>query len=93
MSRLATRGHRVDVHDALADAADAKVQYGIELLQSLDDVTKPYDCLVAAVSHNEYRALSDEDFARLVVPGGLVADIKSIWRDRALPGNLRRWQI
>ena len=93
VSRLATRGHNVDVHDALADAADAKVQYGIELLQSLDDVTKPYDCLVAAVSHNEYRALSDEDFARLVVPGGLVADIKSIWRDRALPGNLRRWQI
>jgi len=93
VSRLATRGHNVDVHDALADAADAKVQYGIELLQSLDDVTKPYDCLVAAVSHNEYRALSDADFARLVVPGGLVADIKSIWRNRALPGNLRRWQI
>ena len=93
VSRLATRGHNVDVHDALADAADAKEQYGIELLQSLDDVSKPYDCLVAAVSHNEYRALSDADFARLVAPGGLVADIKSIWRDRALPGNLRRWQL
>jgi UDP-N-acetyl-D-galactosamine dehydrogenase len=93
VSRLATRGHRVEVHDALADAADAKAQYGIDLLQSLDEVTRPFDCLVAAVAHDEYRALSDEDFARLVAPGGLVCDVKGIWRARGLPANLRRWQL
>ncbi len=93
MSRLATRGHRVEVHDALADAGDARAQYGIELLQSLDAVSQPYDCVVAAVGHNEYRALSDADFARLVAPGGLVADLKGIWRGRALPKNRRRWEL
>jgi UDP-N-acetyl-D-galactosamine dehydrogenase len=81
------------VHDALADAADAKAQYGIDILQSLDALTEPYDCLVGAVAHDEYRALADADFERLVAPGGLIADIKGIWRQRALPGDRRRWQL
>jgi UDP-N-acetyl-D-galactosamine dehydrogenase len=93
VTRLATRGHRVEVHDALADPADAKAQYGIDILQSLDALTEPYDCLVAAVAHDEYRALADADFERLVAPGGLIADIKGIWRQRALPGDRRRWQL
>ncbi|MEX2298545.1 MAG: nucleotide sugar dehydrogenase [Dongiaceae bacterium] len=93
VTRLATRGHQVAVHDALADAAEAKNFYGIELSDALDAEGAPFDCLVAAVAHNEYRALADEDFLRLVRPGGLVADVKGIWRDRALPGNVRRWQL
>ena len=93
VSRLAMRGHRVDVHDALADPADAKAQYGIDLLQTLDTVDGRYDCLVAAVAHDEYRALADADFRRLVRQGGLVADLKGIWRRRALPGKLHRWQM
>jgi UDP-N-acetyl-D-galactosamine dehydrogenase len=93
VTRLATRGHQVEVHDALADAAEAKSFYGIELYDALDAEGPPFDCLVAAVAHNEYRAFADEDFARLVRPGGLVADVKGIWRDRALPGSIRRWQL
>ncbi|MEX0809289.1 MAG: nucleotide sugar dehydrogenase [Dongiaceae bacterium] len=98
VTRLAMRGHRVEVHDALADAAEAKSFYGIELSDALDAAGdqgggEPFDCLVAAVAHNEYRALADEDFVRLVRPGGLIADVKGIWRDRALPGSVRRWQL
>jgi UDP-N-acetyl-D-glucosamine/UDP-N-acetyl-D-galactosamine dehydrogenase len=93
VTRLATRGHQVEVHDALADAAEAKNYYGIELRDSLDAPGDAFDCLVAAVAHNEYRALADEDFARLVRPGGLIADVKGIWRDRALPASIRRWQL
>ncbi|MDZ4738148.1 MAG: nucleotide sugar dehydrogenase [Rhodospirillaceae bacterium] len=98
VTRLATRGHQVEVHDALADATEAKNFYGIELCDALDATGDagggaPFDCLVAAVAHNEYRALADEDFVRLVRPGGLIADVKGIWRDRALPGNVRRWQL
>jgi UDP-N-acetyl-D-galactosamine dehydrogenase len=93
VTRLATRGHQVEVHDALADAADAKGFYGIDLYDALDAPEEPFDCLVAAVAHNEYRAFADEDFARLIRPGGLIADVKGIWRDRALPGSIRRWQL
>jgi hypothetical protein len=25
--------------------------------------------------------------------GGLVADVKGMWRNQALPGNLLRWQL
>ena len=82
----------------VADATEAKNFYGIELCDALDATGDagggaPFDCLVAAVAHNEYRALADEDFVRLVRPGGLIADVKGIWRDRALPGNVRRWQL
>jgi UDP-N-acetyl-D-galactosamine dehydrogenase len=40
-----------------------------------------------------YAALARADFARLVRPGGLVADIKGMWRKTAFPDGLRRWQI
>ena len=51
-----------------------------------------YDCLIGAVAHDAYRNFTTEDFARLVRPGGLVADIKGMWRDIVLPDGLRRWQ-
>jgi UDP-N-acetyl-D-galactosamine dehydrogenase len=85
---LRTRGHTVDVHDPHADAAEAKASYGLALLSELPDGSA-YDCLVGAVPHAAYRAFS---FAGIVKPGGLVADIKGLWRDIALPEGLRRWQ-
>jgi UDP-N-acetyl-D-galactosamine dehydrogenase len=85
---LQTRGHAVDIHDPHADAAEAKSSYGLSLLSALPNGGS-YDCLVGAVPHAAYRALS---FAGVVKPGGLVADIKGLWRDVALPEGLRRWQ-
>ena len=48
-----------------------------------------YDCLVGAVPHAAYHEFR---FASVLKPGGLVADIKGLWRDVALPEGLRRWQ-
>ncbi len=96
VQRLKKRGHRVDVHDARADADAARDHYGIELLPELPKA-KPgegeYDCLIGAVAHDAYAAFTTEDFARLVRPGGLVADIKGMWRDADLPEGLGRWQL
>jgi len=96
VQRLKKRGHRVDVHDARADADAARDHYGIELLRDLPKA-KPgeggYDCLIGAVAHDAYRNFTTEDFARLVRPGGLVADIKGMWRDADLPEGLGRWQL
>ena len=89
---LRARGCRVRVHDPLADPGDAQEAYGIELLSGLESSPR-YDCVVGAVAHSSYRAFTSETFARLLRPGGLVADIKGMWRDIPLPDGLRRWQL
>ena len=92
IEHLKGRGHAVHVHDPLAPAEEARQLYGIDLCPGLGDVSG-YDCLIGAVAHREYRAFVPEDFARLVRPGGVVADIKGMWRDVVLPEGLRRWQL
>jgi UDP-N-acetyl-D-galactosamine dehydrogenase len=89
---LTQRGHKVTVHDAFADVEEAEAEYGIALAGDLAKL-QGFDALVGAVAHAPYAALAAADFARLVRPGGLVADVKGMWRKAALPENLRRWQI
>jgi UDP-N-acetyl-D-galactosamine dehydrogenase len=89
---LTQRGHKVTVHDAFADVEEAEAEYGIALAGDLAKL-QGFDALVGAVAHAPYAALVAADFARLVRPGGLVADVKGMWRKAALPENLRRWQI
>ena len=42
-----------------------------------------YACVLGAVAHAPYRALSAATFASMLAPGGLVADIKNMWRSAA----------
>jgi UDP-N-acetyl-D-galactosamine dehydrogenase len=95
VQRLRKRGHHVDVHDERANPAAARAEYGIELLADLPagGDGEAYDCLIGAVAHDRYRDFTAADFARLVRPGGLVADIKGMWRATALPDGLGRWQL
>ena len=37
--------------------------------------------------------LTTADFARLVRPGGLIADVKGMWCGVTLPEGLKRWQL
>ena len=89
---LRAHGHRVQVHDPKADPAEAKALYGTELLADIDEA-RDYDCVVAAVAHGGYRAFTSERLARLVRPGGLIADVKGIWRAVPLPDTVKRWQL
>ncbi len=89
---LAQTGARIDIHDPLADADDARHEFGLDLLGTLDGAAG-YDCVVGAVPHREYLALTARDFERLLKPGGMVADIKGMWRSLELPATLRRWQV
>ena len=78
--------------DPLADPAEAAELYGIALRPTLD-IAEPYDCVVGAVPHAEYSALTAESLARLIRPGALVADIKGMWRGLILPEVYRRWVL
>ncbi len=96
ISGLEARGFSVDVHDAHADAAEAKHEYGVKLLDELDSecANGPvYDVIIAAVSHDEYVALQGEQLRGLLKSGGLIADIKAMWRDKIFPADWRRWQL
>ncbi|NKB56215.1 MAG: nucleotide sugar dehydrogenase [Alphaproteobacteria bacterium] len=87
VKHLAAAGHDVAVHDPLADACDARTLYGIELLDILGTA---YDGVVGAVAHNAY---SDINLSDIVVPGGLVADVKGLWRDRTKGDGFRYWSF
>ncbi len=86
------RGHAVDVHDPHADPEAAKAEYGIALLPTLDGAS-PYGAIVGAVPHDEYRSFDADKFGSLLKSGGLVADIKGMWRSASLPPAARRWQL
>jgi len=84
-------GHRVTVHDAIADPEEARHEYGLELLADLS--RGGHDAVVGAVAHTAYAGFAGAELARLAKPGGLIADIKGQWRGLALPDGLRRWEL
>ncbi|MFP6749182.1 MAG: nucleotide sugar dehydrogenase [Alphaproteobacteria bacterium] len=89
---LTDRGHVVVVHDPVADAGEAERLYGIPLLTSLDGQAG-FDAVVGAVRHDYYLTLDAADLAGLVREGGLIADIKGLWRDLDRPSNRDYWQL
>lgn len=90
IERLRALGHDVHVHDPLADAEEAFSEYGVQLETGAPDGC--HDIVFAAVPHQTYRDMPETDIAVLVKDGGLVADLKGIWRDRDL-GDLARWTL
>jgi UDP-N-acetyl-D-galactosamine dehydrogenase len=72
----------------LADASELRNDFGLEL--STPDREK-YDLVVGAVAHADYRNLSDGDLAGMLRPGGTLADVRGMWRDRALDPSIDRW--
>ena len=92
IAALKERGFQVDVHDAFADADEAQQFYGIDLLPSLGDA-KGYHCVIGAVPHEPYCDLGADGIAKLLEDGGLIADIKGMWRNVETPKGYRRWQL
>ena len=92
INELRRLGHAVDIHDPLADLAEAKHEYDVTLLPGLDSA-RDYDCVVGAVPHDAYAVLDGARLAAYLAPDGLVADVKGMWRRVALPAGIRRWQL
>ena len=88
--RLQWLGHDVSVADPLADPDQIEGEHGLKVIQP-DGVR--YDLVVGAVAHQEYRELGDERLAAMVADGGTLADLKGMWRDRALDPAIDRWTL
>jgi UDP-N-acetyl-D-galactosamine dehydrogenase len=89
--RLTWLGHRVTLHDPLADGSEAEHEYGLSL--DRDALQRRYDVVLAAVPHRSYRAMGASSIAALANDGALIADLKGIWRDAPLPPDLDRWSL
>ena len=89
---LKDMGHEVDVHDALANPEEAEDFYGIKLLENLENAGA-YDCVVGAVSHDDYIQFKPETLVSLVKPDGLIIDLKGMWRDVGLGPDVKRREI
>jgi UDP-N-acetyl-D-galactosamine dehydrogenase len=87
--RLQELGHSVEVADPLAEPGDVRREHGFSLIEP----DGSYDLVVGAVAHDGYRELEEERLAALVAPGGTLADIKGIWRDRDLDPAIDRWTL
>lgn len=92
VNALSKLGHSVAIHDPLADPQEAQHEYGVMLSPRLDQLAG-FDAVLAAVPHATYRALDDAALSRLVAPGGLIADLKGLWRGRSLPAGLQYWSL
>jgi UDP-N-acetyl-D-galactosamine dehydrogenase len=72
---LQSYGCRVHVHDPVADAVEARHEYGVDLVPW--DALPRCSALVAAVAHREFRARPVDDFVARLLPGGLYVDVKA----------------
>jgi UDP-N-acetyl-D-glucosamine/UDP-N-acetyl-D-galactosamine dehydrogenase len=89
---LEAAGHSVTVHDPLVDKSEALHEYGLALDSAALDQT--YDVVVAAVAHDQYRAMDHNALQRLVKPGGLLADLKRLWPEIARHNTpFRHWTL
>ncbi len=80
---LQDHGTTVVVADPQADADEVRHEFGLELADL--SVQAPFDALVVAVAHREYRAL-DATALRALVRGErpVIADVKSLYDPAAL---------
>jgi len=76
IAELAGYDAQVDVHDPFADAAEARREYGIELVPQPG--AGQYDAIVLAVAHAPFLALGADGIRAFVKPGGVVFDVKQV---------------
>jgi UDP-N-acetyl-D-galactosamine dehydrogenase len=89
IARLDALGHRVTVHDPLADPAEALREHGVALLDRLPDAR--FDAVLLAVPHRIYRDMSANALAALVKPGGVFGDLANA--HASVPATVRRWRL
>lgn len=79
------------VTDPLANAAETEHEYGISLqpLSELHDL----DVLVLAVNHRQYAGMSIQQLTSMLKPGGLLADVKSVFAPAQIPDAYSYWSL
>jgi UDP-N-acetyl-D-galactosamine dehydrogenase len=71
---LASYGADVRVHDPVADAAEARHEYGVELV-AWDALPRAH-AMVVAVAHDAFKRMAPADVMAKLAPGGVYVDVK-----------------
>jgi UDP-N-acetyl-D-galactosamine dehydrogenase len=78
VAELEAYGIRTLVHDPLAEPSEALAIYNIQL-SSMDEFSG-LDAMVFSVAHGQYRTLTPRECMQMLVPGGCIIDVKSIFK-------------
>jgi len=81
-------GVSVEIVDPYADASEVLEEYGYQLQK---EPSGDYHSIIVAVGHDEYAALNESDFQNMLVPKGIVVDLKGIFRNRI--NQLNYWSL
>ncbi len=85
-------GIKVQVHDPLADPAEAVREYG-ESLTPLEKL-EPAAAVVVAVAHRKYREITMADMGRLLGDSPVLVDVKGIFDpDAVSAAGIRLWRL
>ena len=92
IGELQSFGLEVQVHDPLADAEDARHEYGVSL-RGLDAL-RPADAVILAVAHASYLDGGWTLVQKLLVGGaGLVLDVKMKLDRGSQPAGIELWRL
>jgi UDP-N-acetyl-D-galactosamine dehydrogenase len=85
-------GITVQVHDPLADPAEARHEYGVELLSP--ERLQPAAAVVLAVSHRLYHEWSITELCRFFGKNPVLIDVKGIYAPSSLEQHgVRSWRL
>ena len=90
-NELLSYGVKPFVYDPYAEPEEVKREYGIELLKTPHQEA-PYDAVVVAVKHEEFKELQPEFFKEISVSKPIVIDVKGIY-DREKFKELILWRL
>ena len=89
---LRSYGVNAHVHDPIASSAECLHEYGIPLT-SWQQLPQS-QAMVAAVAHSEFAAMGLQQLAEKIVPGGVFADVKSVYEAGAVRAlGLNGWRL
>ena len=92
IQELQSYGIDVQVHDPMAESAEAKHEYGVTL-RSWDELPQA-DAIVAAVAHKEFLARPMKDYLSKVKNGGCFIDVKCQFDPKAVKeSGLSLWRL
>ena len=76
VAELSSYGGAVDVHDPWVDAAEAKAEYGIDLVAAPEKGA--YDVVIVAVGHDQFKALGADGIRAFGKDNSVLYDIKYV---------------
>jgi UDP-N-acetyl-D-glucosamine/UDP-N-acetyl-D-galactosamine dehydrogenase len=92
IKELESFGLTVQVHDPMANAADAKHEYGITLTEL--DALRPADAVILAVAHESYLREGWSLIQRMLLSGaGFVLDVKMRLDRGSKPDDIELWRL